>query len=185
MTRGSQVIGFRRYVSWRSLAAAAVFVGAVGVGTAFRAAPNVWGGPLLQGQQPPASPAPILPPKPEKVKRAMLSEVTAISSEPASFTVHKDDGSELTYRVLEMTVFMAGKDRPYTFELLKIGDRVRVKGNEQQPAAGQPVRPKAKRAQMVGIDGDPVPTARRVIVRPAGENAEKVGKKGAADGADE
>jgi hypothetical protein len=177
------VKGFRRHASWRSLAAAAVFVGAVGVGTAFRAAPNVWGGPLLQSQQPPAPAAPILPPKPENAKRAMLAEVTAISMDPASFIVRKDDGSEVTYHVLEATIFMAGKDRPYNFSLLNVGHRVRVKGNEQQLAAGQPARPNAKRAQMVGIDGNAVPTARRVIVRPAGENAAKVGKKGAADGA--
>jgi hypothetical protein len=176
------VKGFRRHASWRSLAAAAVFVGAVGVGTVFRAAPSALGGPLLQ-EQAPTSPTPILPPKPENARRAMLAEVTAISIDPASFTVRKHDGSEVTYRVLEATVFMAGKDRPYNFSLLNVGDRVRVKGNEQQLAAGQPARPKAKRAQIVGIDGNAVPTARRVIVRPAGENAAKVGKKGAADGA--
>ena len=117
--------------------------------------------------------------------RKPTGEVTEITAEPASFTVRVADGTLATYRVLDTTVFMAGRDRPYNFGLLEVGDEVVVRGAGQRqdatatprkavPAAGKPTPGRTAAAQ-----GDE-PIARQVIVRPAGQarranNGQKTG----------
>ena len=79
--------------------------------------------------------------------------------------------------MLDTTVFMAGRDRPYRFGLLKQGDHVVVRGGgagkpaEDAQAAAPPGAGKAKnkQARAAGQGGmaDGEPVARQVVVRPA------------------
>ena len=86
---------------------------------------------------------------------------------------------------------VAGPDRPYRFDLLKVGDHVAVKGGgageanagvaavtgSPGPATGARVaRPGGGQGNRLGQDGPNAqgagaPVARRVMVRPAGESA--------------
>jgi hypothetical protein len=110
----------------------------------------------------------------------VIGEVTAVTPQPAGFTVHSQDGEDITAQVLESTVFMAGPDRPYRFDLLKVGDEVRARLT--RPGLGLGVR----RAGEVAPQPD-LPVARVVRVRPAGERALGNGagprRGGAANGA--
>ena len=126
----------------------------------------------------PATPAPT-------TSRRPTGEVTEITADPAAFTLRAEDGTLTTYRVLDTTVFMAGHDRPYRFELLKQGDQVVVRGGgagKADPAAAasaptQVGKGKRKQAQPIGAeDGELI--ARQVMVRPAGEKIK--GKQGQA-----
>jgi hypothetical protein len=97
--------------------------------------------------------------------------------EPPSFTMRTADGQLIIYLVQPTTVFRAGRDRPYSFGLLKAGDTARVRaGPGRRIDAG---------------DGS-ARTARLVIVRPAGEQpggqqarpgAAKASQKGGRSGA--
>lgn len=119
--------------------------------------------------------------------RVVMGQVTQVSQDPPAFTVRAQGGAEVTYRVLEISVFDAGYDRPYNFGLLKVGDGVRVVGGVPAQAPGQAAKPgaaqseRARPRQVYEVDGQPV--ARRVGVRPAGEPqrgpAQKVGRPGA------
>lgn len=137
-----------------------------------------------QGIAPPAPAGPAA-----SNSRRPTGEVTQITTDPASFTLRTPDGVETTYRVLDTTVFMAGYDRPYRFDLLKQGDRVVVRGGGAGKAAegaastapagaGNGKDTQARAAGPNGmVDGEPV--ARQVMVRPAGEKI-KNGKQGQA-----
>jgi hypothetical protein len=112
----------------------------------------------------------------------MFGEVTAIGSNPASFTVHYPTGYEVTLRVLDTTVFDAGRDRPYRFDLLKVGDSVRIKGAPPAPRPGAGAKPGdqrpaggAGRRAAGAAEGGPV--ARRVTVLPAGEQPQGLGNQ--------
>jgi hypothetical protein len=129
--------------------------------------------------------APTPQPATAAISRRPTGTVTQISSDPASFTVQAPDGTQTTYRVLDRTVFMAGRDRPYHFDLLKVGDEVVVRGGGQGQAAGATTAPagagkgKARPARAAGTDDttDGEPVARQVIVRPAGAvGARKAGR---------
>jgi hypothetical protein len=135
-----------------------------------------------------APPAPAAPARTNS--KRPTGEVTQVTADPASFTVHTADGTLTTYRVLGTTVFMAGRDRPYRFDLLQQGDTVIVRGGSQgnaqgvaAPAAGatgangRPRPPRAARSR--GADGQLI--ARQVTVRPAGEAG--AGRRGRAAGA--
>jgi hypothetical protein len=91
-------------------------------------------------------------------------QVTLITSEPASFTMRAADGTLTTYRVLDTTVFMAGRDRPYRFDLLKQGDTVIVRGGQQGRNQG---RAQGQGQARGAANGELI--ARQVVVRPAGE----------------
>src|SRR4051812_9161180 len=73
-----------------------------------------------------------------------------VTTSPASFTIQTANGAQMTFRVLDSTVFTAGRDRPYHFDLLKQGDTVVVRGGPQpgsqaQAAPGQPTQAKPAR----------------------------------------
>src|SRR5207249_4310587 len=111
-------------------------------GSAASAAPQARKAPV---SPPPPTPAPQTPPataagsSPQPgVGGPVIGQVTAINQSPDSFTVLTPGGGQVTYRVLDTTVFSAGRDRPYNFGLLKVGDEVRLRGRVGQPAvAGQ------------------------------------------------
>ena len=132
----------------------------------------------------PALPAPAATDK--KNGRKPMGEVTQITAEPAAFTLRTPAGSELTFSVLDGTVFMAGRDRPYRFDLLKVGDQVVVRGGGQVkapdgaaatgPAAGGNGKGNQTRAARANA-GDGTLIARQVMVRPAGEQRERKKEK--------
>ena len=170
--------GFR-FPHWPSLVAG-ILAGGLGVGGAFYAASGAASGSSVV-----AAPA---------AARRVMGEVTAITADPAAFTVRTQQGDETTYRVLETTVFKAGYDRPYNFGLLKPGDGVIVAVPMDRPAqadAGPPAPAKpggaaAERARpprrAAEIDALEVP--RLVVVRPAGDGPYRgggVAKPGAAN----
>ena len=114
--------------------------------------------------------------------------VTQIASDPAAFTIQTADGTLLTYRVLDATVFMAGRDRPYRFDLLKVGDDVLVRGAgpgngpngttaSASPEPGAAPKPKANGPRQNGASAEPV--ARQVTIRPAGEAGKGKNQRGA------
>ena len=114
-------------------------------------------------------------------------QVSQLTAEPASFTMQTADGTPTMYRVLDTTVFMAGRDRPYRFDLLKVGDTVIVRGGgrgrAQAGGATQAIgasnargRPTPARTAGVAAPGESEPVARLVMVRPAGE--QRGGKRG-------
>ncbi|MCC7372171.1 MAG: hypothetical protein IT306_27400 [Chloroflexi bacterium] len=152
----------------------------------------------------PARPAtrPAATPAANPNSRRPAGEVTAISQEPASFTIRTAAGETQTYRVLQTTVFAAGRDRPYRFDLLKVGDTVSVatggQGKKQgpqtaepsgrTPGQGQPASPKPRAGQGQGAVANPraairaaqasgETAARTVMVHPAGEPARPGGGK--------
>ncbi len=167
---------FRQPLSRRRFVASLAIGGLAVVGALYRA-PQPSGDVMAQEAAPEPA-APTAPPGPA-TKRG-LAVVTALTPEPASFSVRREDGEVVTYRVLDTTVFTGGADRPYNFGLLKVGDNVRVKG-------GLPGR-KAERTGQVDVQ----PVARRVVVRVAGErrpggparnvSQPDAGRKGVSDG---
>src|SRR5438093_9610552 len=133
---------------------------------------------------PPAStPAPQPPPAAAAdsnlqpgVGGPVIGQVTAINRSPASFTDLTPGGEQDTYRVLDTTVFSAGRDRPYNFGLLKVGDEVRLRGRlhppaaaGQQPGQAEPAGGRKPGQAPAGNEPDAVPVALFVVVRPAGE----------------
>lgn len=182
-----------RVLRSRSLAVGWLATGAVAggllIGSAwYAAANNLVAGPVTSlapraSAQEVAPPAPAAP-GPSNARRP-TGEVTDVTAEPAAFTLRGPDGTETTYRVLDTTVFMAGHDRPYRFELLKQGDHVVVRaggaGKADQAATGPGPAGSGKGKQKPAaaadvVDGEPV--ARTVMVRPAGEKPR--GKPGQA-----
>jgi hypothetical protein len=128
-------------------------------------------------------PAPA--PKPVQANSRRLSgEVTQVSADPAAFMIRTPDGNEMTFEVLNTTVFVAGRDRPYRFDLLKPGDWVTVRdGPDRVPvpnASPVPSGGKAKGTTVHTSVGPRPPAgesiARQVIVRPAGETPKAGGK---------
>jgi hypothetical protein len=109
--------------------------------------------------------------------RRPTGEVVSISQEPAGLTMQTATGEHLTFRVLQTTVFAAGRDRPYRFELLKVGDQVTVVIGGQGQQQAQKPRAAARNAQ---ANGEIV--ARQVLVRPAAEVARPGGGPGARKG---
>jgi hypothetical protein len=180
-----------RAVALRWLAAGAVAVGLL-AGSAWYATPHLTDGQLasLTGRASAQEVAPPAPTGPAANSRRPTGEVTQVTSDPDTFTLRTADGVEATYRVLDTTVFMAGHDRPYRFELLKQGDRVTVRGGGAGNAADgvAPTAPTGagkgtgKQAREAGPNGmaDGEPVARQVTVRPAGEKGKKHGKQGPA-----
>ena len=157
---------------WLATGGAGALVGGLLVGAVWYASTQtttahaLTGGPLsgLVGKvaaQEAATPTPTTPTTapgatvpgaatPPKNTRRPTGEVVQIVTDPASFTIQTPTGEHTTYQVLDTTVFMAGHDRPYRFDLLKQGDQVIVRG---------------------GGRGEPI--ARIVIVRPAGEKPKR------------
>ena len=90
---------------------------------------SISGRASAQEVAPPAPPGPAA--QNSKRPGGVVSQIT---SDPDTFTLRTAAGAETTYRVLDTTVFMAGHDRPYRFELLKQGDHVMVRGG----GAGKP-----------------------------------------------
>src|SRR5947208_2056284 len=84
---------------------------------------------------PPPTPAPAAAAPQPGLGGPAIGQVTAIGRDPSTFTILTQSGDQLTYRVLDTTVFAAGRDRPYNFGLLKIGDEVRLRGRATPPAA--------------------------------------------------
>ncbi len=117
--------------------------------------------------------------------------VTAISQDPATFTVRTEAGLAQIWHVLDLTVFRAGFDRPYNFGLLRVGDLVNVRGGlpGQRPGLAAATR-QGTAGGAAGVargggsamdltqlnDGQPI--ARMVEVRPADEVGR--GARGAA-----
>ena len=181
---GSRVLGW---------VAAGIVAGGLLVGSAWYATSNHLTDELLDSLTGRASAQEIAsaaPPGPGATNsRRPTGEVTQITPDPAAFTLRTGDGVETTYRVLDTTVFMAGHDRPYRFDLLKQGDHVVVRGGVGKTAedtqataptgAGKGKNKQARAASPDGmVDGEPV--ARQVMVRPAGEKVKKNGKQGPA-----
>src|SRR5439155_7151934 len=152
-----------------------------GPATAAAAQPQAKKAPIA----PLAVPSPAIPP-PTPVPAAaaaqpglggpVMGQVTAIGQDPSTFTILTPSGDQLTYRVLDTTVFTAGRDRPYNFGLLKIGDEVRLRGRATPPAAmaqqsGQPAPGRELGAGQgaASSEAGSQPAALFVIVRPAGE----------------
>jgi hypothetical protein len=143
-----------RGISWRWLTAVVVGV-AVVAGSAGYAAAHLMTGGLNAGlpgstpgqataAAPSASPvaaagAPVVKPEQAQAQansRRSMGEVVGISPAPATFTIMTPAGAQTTFRVLDTTVFAAGQDRPYNFELLKTGDQVTVRGGAGAKGAG-------------------------------------------------
>jgi hypothetical protein len=176
------------------LVAAGALLGGLLVGGAWYATSTDLTDGLLRGLTGRAAAQEALPPMPAKPANATDSrrptgEVTQITFDPATFTLRAADGAETTFRVLDTTVFMAGRDRPYRFDLLKQGDHVTVRGGgagkavenaQAAPPAGSD-QGKTKQARAAGQAGTPdgEPIARQVQVHPAGEKGKK-GKDGQA-----
>jgi hypothetical protein len=132
-------------------------------------------------------PAPA--PKPAQANsRRPSGEVTQVNTNPAAFTMRTPTGDLLTFEVLTTTVFMAGHDRPYSFDRLKQGDEVIVRdGPDKVPVPNATPGPAGGKARgttaHTSLAPRPAPgelIARQVIVRPSGEQAK--GKKGQAAG---
>jgi hypothetical protein len=128
-------------------------------------------------------PAPV--PKPAQVTGRRLSgEVTRVSADPAAFTIRTSDGNEMTFEVLNTTVFLAGRDRPYRFDLLKAGDQVTVRdGPDRVPVPNVSPVPSGGNAKATTVHTSIGPRppagesiARQVMVRPAGETRKASGK---------
>ena len=185
-----------RRIAWRPMASAALAGGLVVAGVYYTvshvplgpltesapaAAPVAAGpGAVVPGHQglPSAAtaPAPASPDLQPGLGGPVLGSVTAITPTPPSFTILTSTGQEVTYRVLATTVFTAGRDRPYNFGLLKVGDEVRLRGAQRQPAAGTPAAGRTGAQQGIqrqrpGLtdQAGSEPVARFVVVRPAGE----------------
>lgn len=141
-----------RFQHWRTGVALAA-AGTLLLGGAALARSHLLPMPLAAQAAPSPTAAPAASPAPAHGQR--LATVTAISQNPPSFTVRQADGQLVTYLVRPTTVFRAGKDRPASFDQLKVGDRVAVRG---KPVQGTNAR---------AADGQWV--ARLVTVRPAGE----------------
>jgi hypothetical protein len=183
-------------IAWRPMATAALAGGLVVAGVYYTAshaslgplsesapaaAPVAAGpGAVVPGHQglpgAAAAPAPAMPGPQPGLGGPVLGSVTAITPTPPSFTILTSTGQQVTYRVMATTVFTAGRDRPYNFGLLKVGDEVRLRGGQRQLAAGTPAAGQTGAQQSVqrrrsGLtdqaSGEPV--ARFVVVRPAGE----------------
>ena len=179
----------RQAIGWL---AAGVVAGGLVVGGAWyatssqlddRLLADLTGRAAAQEIAPPASPKPTA-----QNSRRPAGVVTEITAEPAAFTIRSETGDETTFQVLDTTVFMAGNDRPYRFDLLKQGDQVTVRGGAGKATEGaQAAAPtvngkgKNKQARAAGPNGmaDEEPIARQVMVRPAGEKM-KQGKNGQA-----
>lgn len=152
-------------------------------------------GPVLEGPAPEPIDPPAIPAvrAPMVVARQLIGEVTAITPDPAAFTVRTPAGEEVTYRVLEVSVFKAGYDRPYNVGLLKIGDGVNVIGGPlgQGPGAGQPKPGQPRLGQPKPAPAgrpdqtDARPVAQQVVVRPAGEPPRGMPGVGGRPGPDE
>lgn len=187
--------------AWRPIAVALV-AGGIGVGGYWLGQNRPAGAVQAQvSTASTASPAPTpqgLDPKAVKVSARPGGTVTAIMSDPAGFTFRLDSGEDKTVRVVDGTIFQAGRDRPYSFGLLKVGDLVRVQapGLGPKAAAGQAnpsgaaTKPNGAARKPNGAGSafapDGTPIARRVIVRPAGEKPLGAKKLGAGQaGADQ
>ena len=142
-------------------------------------------GAFAQEASPPAPPASAAPD--QKNGRRPMGAVTQVAAEPAGFTLRTPAGAEMTFSVLESTVFMAGRDRLYRFDLLKVGDQVVVRGGGQgkgpdgaastDPAARGNGKDKQDRVARANIAADGMLIARQVMVRPAGEQRERKKEK--------
>jgi hypothetical protein len=204
-------VQLRSWFSWRLLAIALV-AGGLGAAGGHYAATHAALGPASQPPPPaqltadPSSQSPAIA-KPKQVAQAGSALpiarpgaglVTALTTDPPSITLLQQGGQEMTYRVTNATVFVAGQDRPYHLHLVQVGDRVRVQGGipgvKQAAATGPTVdnpsaaAPKARKlgaaksAAKQAAEGDPtLPIARRVVVRPAAElraNQQPAGQNG-------
>lgn len=178
---------FLRKRAWRSLAAA-LLVGGVGLGGYWLGQHQTVGAVQAQAGRPSAATPSSLDPKAVKVSPHPGGTVTAITNDPTGFTFRLDSGEEKTVRVVDGTIFQAGRDRPYSFGLLKVGDVVRVKGPGLGPKAAGQANPNGPATKPQGAarkpDGanpafapDGTPIARRVVVRPAGEQRRGLGGK--------
>ena len=124
-----------------------------------------------------------LDPKSVKVSAQPAGRITALTTDPTGFTFRDASSAEKTVRVTAGTSFQAGRDRPYNFGLLRVGDYVRVQAPGLRPKAAGQVKPKdgakkpgapgrtqkgaARKDAAFADDGTPI--ARRVMVRPAAE----------------
>jgi hypothetical protein len=129
---------------------------------------------------------PAAAPKPAQANsRRPSGEVTQVRADPPAFTIRTPNGDEMTFEVLNTTVFAAGRDRPYRFDLLKPGDWVTVRdGPDKVPvpnATPVPAGGEEKRTTVHTSIGPRPPAgesiARQVLVRQAGQTS-KVGGKG-------
>lgn len=157
--------------------------------------------PAGQGVPKPAAAQAAAKPGQNTNSRRAMGEVVAISQDPGSFTIRTTVGEQQTFQVLQTTVFAAGRDRPYRFELLKVGDSVTVAAGGMgqgagakaggaanaappQPAASPVPKPAGAAAKPAGQGQGQGPRAaaraaqangeliaRQVLVRPAGEAA--------------
>ena len=104
------------------------------------------GMPSAQGAPKPAAAQAAAKPGQNTNSRRPMGEVVAISPDPGSFTIRTVAGEQQTFRVLQTTVFAAGRDRPYRFELLKVGDSVTVAAGGMGQGAGAKAGGASKRS---------------------------------------
>lgn len=134
-------------------------------GASTEAAPR---GPVAQAAPKPTAKAAAKPGQNTNSRRPM-GEVVAITPDPSSFTIRNAAGEQQTFRVLQTTVFAAGRDRPYRFELLKVGDSVTVAAGGMGQGAGagasNPDKPKPAASPVP----KPAGAARRAATKPAGQ----------------
>jgi len=128
-------------------------------------------------------PAPV--PKPVQTNsRRPSGEVTEVSADPPAFTIRTPDGDEMTFAVLNTTVFAAGRDRPFRFDLLRPGDWVMVRdGPDKVPAPNASPARSGREAKGTTVHTSIAPrppagesVARQVLVRPADEPPKSGGK---------
>jgi hypothetical protein len=102
----------------------------------------------------------------------VFGQVTGLASSPPSLTLRTPGGESETFAVLDLTVFNAGPDRPFRFDLVKVGDYVRVREvpltqARQQAQLSANAKPNGRPLATALSDGQRV--ARIVDVRPAAE----------------
>jgi hypothetical protein len=136
-------------------------------------APAAAGAPSVVG--PPAAVPPAAAPGtlPGLVRAGGV--VIAKTDAPPTLTVHDENGTDVTFRVLDATIFAAGRDRPYSFGLVAVGDTARVRGG--MVGAGRGRGP----GRAAAIDTGGLPVARYVMVRPASDR--RPGPRAGARGA--
>jgi hypothetical protein len=171
-----------RSLAWRPVAVALVVTG-LGVGGGWLGQGHAFGVAQAQESEPPAGQT--VDPAAVKTSRKPTGVVTTIADDRASFAFRTAAGEEQAVRVTPRTVIMGRGDRPYSMELLQVGDYVRMKipalkGKQSDPAkvAAMAEKQAAKKAEKQAA-GQTETTSKKAAKQAVGQTETTTAKKAA------